>query len=48
MNIGRDSERLRVCPQSEAVLRGPQALKRGLSALAVWHELTRALPDLAK
>jgi len=39
LRLRRDSERLRVCPQSEAVLRGPQALKRGLSALAVWHEV---------
>jgi hypothetical protein len=31
---------LRVCPQPEAVLRGPQALKRGLSALAVGHEVS--------
>ena len=48
LHLRRDSERLRVCPQSEAVLRGPQALRRGLSGLAVWHKLTRALPDLAK
>ena len=39
LRLHRDSERLRVCPESEAVLRGPQALKRRLSALAVWHEV---------
>jgi hypothetical protein len=37
LRLRRDSERLRFCPQSEAVLRGPQALRR---ALAVWYELT--------
>jgi hypothetical protein len=42
----RDSECSRVYPQFEAVLRGPLALRRGLSALAVWHELTLPLPIL--